>query len=163
MPLTDAQVIAAFGDPLPYVRPDGTIDGAWETAILTSIELPAPLPASWDRRVTIRRLRVHRRIAPLMLAALETVCAQPYVWATIGDVGGCYAWRPVRGNPRALSRHSWGLAIDLDVADNPLGAGGRMDPLVIAAFRAEGFEWGGAWRRRKDPMHFEFSALARLG
>jgi hypothetical protein len=37
-----------------------------------------------------------------------------------------------------------------------------MHPAVIAAFAAQGFEWGGAWKRRKDPMHFEFADLGRL-
>ena len=38
-----------------------------------------------------------------------------------------------------------------------------MHPVVIAAFAAHGFELRGAWRTRKDPMHFEFVDVARLG
>ena len=41
MPLTDTQVPAALGDPAPYVRPDGSICGIWETVILGTVELRA--------------------------------------------------------------------------------------------------------------------------
>jgi hypothetical protein len=163
MPLTDAQVLATFGDPRPYIRQDGSIDGAWETAILTTIKLPAPLPASWALGTSISQLRVHRLIAGNMVRALASVRQDYNAWASLGDVGGIYAWRPNRNNSRTLSRHAWGIAIDLDVADNPNGAKvAKMHPGVIAAFREQGFEWGGAWRTTKDPMHFEFSDLGRL-
>jgi len=165
MPLSDQDVIAHFGDPGPYIRPDGSIDDAWATAQLVTMTLPAPLPASWDRGAAISRLRVHRRLAAQFAVALLTVHANPDAWAAIGDTGGCYCWRPQRASAgRRLSRHCWGIAIDLDVADNPMGRSpGKMHPAVIAAFRSQGFEWGGAWRVRKDPMHFEFSDLSRIG
>lgn len=163
MLLTDSQVIANFGDPTPYVRPDGSIDDAWATAQLAALELPAPLPLSWDRAHTVSRLRVHRRLVGLFRGALEAVHANAEAWASLGDTGGVYAWRPQRGAKR-LSRHCWGIAIDLDVADNPLAATvAKMHPAVVAAFKAHGFEWGGSWRTRKDPMHFEFVDVARLG
>jgi hypothetical protein len=162
MPLTDAQVVATFGDPTPYIRSDGSIDEAWATAQLATCELPAPLPLSWDRAHTVSRLRVHRKLVGHFRRALEAVHASSAAWASLGDTGGVYAWRPQRGAKR-LSRHCWGIAIDLDVADNPLGAKvAKMHPAVVAAFRAQGFEWGGSWRSRKDPMHFEFTDLARL-
>lgn len=163
MPLTDAQVIATFGDPRPYIRPDGSIDDAWCTATMVYITLPAPMRSAWASGAAVTRLRAHRRIAPLLSAALAACHADAAAWATLGDVGGTFAWRPNRNNPRALSRHAWAIAIDIDVADNPNKAKvAKMDPRVIAAFRAQGFEWGGAWRTTRDPMHFEFSDLSRL-
>lgn len=161
MLLTDAEVIAAFGDPGPYVRSDGSIDDRWPASILAIIDLPAPLPLSWAPQQTVTRLRVHKRLASAFEATLLAIHANPGAWASVGDTGGAYSWRPQRGAKR-LSRHCWAIAVDLDVRDNPMGGKPKMHPAVIAAFKARGFEWGGAWRTRKDPMHFEFVDLARL-
>jgi hypothetical protein len=69
--------------------------------------------------------------------------------------GGCYNNRPIRGSSN-LSNHAFGAAIDLDPEHNPLGAKtGRMSPIVIAAFKRQGFLWGGDYKGRKDWMHFE--------
>jgi hypothetical protein len=161
MLLTDAQVIATFGDPAKYVLADGGISQRWPSTILAVIQLPAPLPLSWDRQLTVTRLRVHRKLVAAFTGAFESIHADPEAWASLGDTGGAYAWRPQRG-AKKLSRHSWAIAVDLDVAENPMGSKGRMHPAVIAAFAAHGFEWGGSWRTRRDPMHFEFVDLARL-
>ena len=115
----------------------------------------------WDHQHTVTRLRVHRKLVGLFSAALAAIHANAEAWASLGDTGGAYAWRPQRGAKR-LSRHCWAIALDLDVGDNPLGGKPHMHPAVIAAFAAQGFEWGGAWKRRKDPMHFEFADLGRL-
>ena len=50
--------------------------------------------------------------------------------------------------------HAFGLAVDLNVKENPLGSSGNMDPRVVEIFEDWGFEWGGLWAR-PDPMHFE--------
>lgn len=162
MPLTDAQVIAAFGDPAPHVGIDGVPRASWEISILQPLALPAPLPLSWSPTVRVRIMRVHRRLVGAFQRALAAVHADRAAWESIDDFGGVYQWRRMKGS-RRLSRHSWAIAIDLDVADNGDGAAGEMYPGVIAAFEAEGFEWGGRWsRRERDPMHFEFVDLARL-
>lgn len=161
MLLTDDQVIAIFGDPAPYVLKDGAVSPRWPESILGTIVLPAPLPLSWDRKHTVTRLRVHRKLVEAFRAAFATIHGDPEAWASLGDTGGAYAWRPQRGAKR-LSRHCWAIAVDVDVADNPLGGTPHMHPAVIAAFAAQGFEWGGMWQTRKDPMHFEFTDLARL-
>lgn len=162
MLLTDAQVRAAFGDPAHYMLPDGSVDGAWQTAILGTVYLPAPLPLSWDRSHTVSRLQVHRRLVPVFTAVFKEMHENAAAWASIGDIGGAYAWRPQRGY-KQLSRHCWAICVDLDVADNPLGGIPKrsMHPDVISTFQRHGFEWGGLWRR-PDPMHFEFVDLARL-
>jgi len=160
MLLTDPQVIANFGDPGPYVLRDGSVGQRLPDSILAAIALPAPLPLSWDRAHLVTRLRVHRKLVDAFKAAFTTV-HESGAWASLGDIGGAYAWRPQRGAKR-LSRHCWAIAVDVDVADNPMGGRGKMNPAVIAAFAAQGFEWGGAWRTRKDPMHFEFADLSKL-
>lgn len=162
MPLTDAQVRAAFGDPAPYIRTDGTIQRDWELLTLATARLPAPLPLSWDRTRSVMRLSVHRRLVVRFQCALGRVWTNHEAWGSIGDTGGVYAWRVMKRSKR-LSRHAWGIAIDLDVHDNADGSIGNMHPFIIESFEAEGFEWGGRWsERERDPMHFEFVDVGRL-
>lgn len=165
-PLSQAAVIATFGDPWPYLRPDGSVGPDWEHDILTSIRLPAPLPLAWDRAVWVRTIRCHKRIARLLTSAFSDMYQDEATWKSINDFGGCYSWRPVRGS-KELSRHAWGIAIDLDVRDNPfMGLVPRVNRNVRRIMERYGFAWGGAtfwggafpWARR-DAMHFEAANL----
>ena len=78
--------------------------------------------------------------------------------------GGCFVPRHVLWDPnRQLSAHTWGIAIDINVAGNAYGTKGNQDPALIALFAKRSFVWGGTWRgksgpddySRCDPMHFE--------
>ncbi len=90
-----------------------------------------------------------------------------------------FNYRCVPGT-KSISRHSYGLAIDLNPFYNPYidsksvvrpsnaekYAFGRdtaeipykidRNDLAYKLFRAEGFGWGGAWSRSKDYQHFEW-------
>lgn len=69
---------------------------------------------------------------------------------------GCFNIRNIAGsNQRSL--HSWGLAIDINAADNARGTKGLMSDKVIAVFETFGFFWGGHFYRIPDPMHFQFT------
>lgn len=162
MPLTDAQIIAAFGDPTPHLRMDGTPAPSWEQQILTQLWLPKPLPLSWDPTRLATKIRVHKRLVRAFRCALGIVFSNPEAWASIGDLGGVYAWRRMKSSKR-VSRHGWAIAIDLDVLDNADGSTGNMHPHIIESFESQGFEWGGRWsERERDPMHFEFVDLSKL-
>jgi hypothetical protein len=73
-----------------------------------------------------------------------------------------YAERPIRGGTE-LSNHASGTAIDINATKWPLGADPRINlsQAKIEAIRQhlriyEGcIRWGGDYRGRKDPMHFE--------
>jgi hypothetical protein len=84
--------------------------------------------------------------------------------------------RPPVGVGRAWSEHAWGRAVDVNPDQNPyIGRDGRVEPpfggpyvdrslrapgmirpgdVVVRAFRAIGWRWGGDWTRTKDYMHF---------
>jgi len=63
--------------------------------------------------------------------------------------GGCYAPRRItRVNAGgALSRHTWGIAIDINTRSS-------YHPRVVEIFNDWGFAWGGTWTS-PDAMHFE--------
>jgi len=75
-------------------------------------------------------------------------------------LGGCYVPRHKCWNiHRGLSRHTWGIAIDINVSNNPYGVKeSKQHPAVIAIFEKYGFMWGGRWKT-PDNHHFEVSDL----
>jgi len=68
--------------------------------------------------------------------------------------GGCYNVRKIRGGDK-LSTHSWGIAVDLNVAENMMGHEPGMHPGVVKCFEDEDFTWGGNFSR-KDGMHMQY-------
>lgn len=86
-------------------------------------------------------------------------------------VSGAYAWRKVLGTSRR-SPHAYGIAIDLNPAQNPYWARPGQDGIdaarraypagIIAAFEEQGFIWGGKWAHY-DLMHFEYRPELLLG
>jgi len=162
--LTDGEVIRLFGDPSDYVLSDGSIHSAWEARILTPVKLPAPLPLLGVPGRNVTRYRCHNRIWKIYEAAFAAVYAVPEIWATIGDWGGCYAFRTNRRNPRKLSRHSFGIAHDWDAAENAQGTVGNVHPGLIEIMESHGFYFGGRFKGlARDPMHWEFAAPWLLG
>ncbi|HZB35980.1 MAG TPA: M15 family metallopeptidase [Gaiellaceae bacterium] len=76
---------------------------------------------------------------------------------------------------RRWSQHAYGLAIDINPVENPFIHGGRVEPpaghryldrsrarpgmvvsgdVVVRAFAAIGWSWGGHWASSKDYQHF---------
>jgi hypothetical protein len=96
---------------------------------------------------------VHVRSHIAMVPALHVIFGS--VQQYIKTYDGCYVVRDVRGSDTTLSLHSWGLAIDLNAADNPLGGTSHQPEELIETFKAHGFWWGGDFHTRKDPMHFQ--------
>lgn len=91
----------------------------------------------------------------------------------------CFNYRPI-GNGKKLSKHSQGLAIDINPLYNPqikykngatviAPSGGEKyanrnadfpykidkDDLAYKLFKEHGFSWGGNWNSSKDYQHFE--------
>ena len=69
--------------------------------------------------------------------------------------------RLIRGSTASISRHAFGVAIDLSVGGtiDAMGDGKTQFGLILLAdyFQAEGWLWGAAFSR-EDSMHFEVSA-----
>ncbi len=112
-----------------------------------------------------RRLYVHKKIVAPLRAALEQ-------WqATCPDYQiksiGCFCPRPKRTNALQMSLHSWGAAVDINPAANPLVTlTDQADPFrydmpnaFLAAFRDNGWTWGGDFKGlTKDPMHMQYAS-----
>lgn len=62
--------------------------------------------------------------------------------------------RLVKGSESVLSTHSWGCAIDMNAAENPLASAGLWSDAFIQTMSANSIFCGQSWTGRKDPMHF---------
>jgi hypothetical protein len=80
---------------------------------------------------------------------------QQGLWDLLEDFGGCFNVRTARGLKKS-STHSWGIAVDVAVKSNPLGAKPKLDLRVVSTFESYGFLWGGRWFR-PDGMHFQLA------
>ena len=116
--------------------------------------------------VTLPRLgefRCHRLVLPAIEGALgeleATGLADEIDPVDFQLAGGCYNARLARGGDLdrgfALSRHSWGIAIDFNPSSNGFGAESSLSEDFGQVMREWGFAWGAGWRV-PDPMHFEW-------
>ncbi|MGB8340161.1 MAG: M15 family metallopeptidase [Chthoniobacterales bacterium] len=99
-------------------------------------------------------------------ADLEKVFAQkPELRVYVQKLGGTFNWRKIAGTDR-LSNHSFGTAIDLNVAKAAYWRWQSPAQLetfsrknwpdeIVEAFERHGFIWGGKWWHF-DTMHFEY-------
>lgn len=102
------------------------------------------------------RLPVRTEIAKLV----ALLCAETERLGYNLRPGECwgYACRKIRGSS-TWSNHAWGLAVDLNAPENPMGPRNgkiRQYPKVIALWKSYGFRWGGDYSGRADDMHMEF-------
>lgn len=149
--LTGGELGQRLGSFTYRLLPNGFVepDPHWVTAHITTEEVPI-----------LGRVTCHREMLPQLRAALTEVRDRGLA-ATIdaGDYGGCYVPRFIGRDPRnGLSLHTWGIAVDLNVAGNQRGTVGDINRDVVAIFKKWGFAWGGDWRWT-DPMHFELAAI----
>lgn len=149
--LSGGAVAEAVGSFLYRPRPDGTItiDPAWVAQNITSAEIPI-----------LGHVTGHRVMLPQLHGAMQELADRGLAHLIDpGQYGGIFVPRFIGRDPsRGLSLHSWGIAIDLNVATNQLGTQGDMDPRVVSVMASWGFAWGGTWSR-PDPMHFELAGL----
>lgn len=109
-----------------------------------------------ERVPLLGRVTCHVAVLPALRGALDDV-ARAGLGGALGRYGGCFTPRLIRGGDSggSLSRHSFGIAVDLNITNNSFGGRVSMDPAVVDIFRRWGFAWGGTWTR-PDGMHFEW-------
>jgi len=101
--------------------------------------------------------RVEKRLAPL-------VAKDASLRAYLQKLGGTFNWRVIAGSDK-LSAHSFGVSLDINVAHSaywqwakpvePVKWRNEIPAVIVEAFEAEGFIWGGRWYHY-DTMHFEY-------
>ena len=131
--------------------------GDWPRQNIIAVAPPFELRDGRGRPLSV--VRCHRLAAPALRRVLEDLAARN-LGHLINTFDGCFVPRHMGWDPkRALSRHSWGIAVDVNARMFPYGSRERQNDRLIAAFSRAGFTWGGDWRQ-PDPMHFEIVDLA---
>lgn len=151
-----ASLIKFYGNPGTPGKPAP----AWFSKNIVKIIPPFKMHYGKD---PMSAISVHRLCAPAFMAAFNEIfeaCGhdQKKVDATgASDYAGCYNLRYIAGTKR-LSNHSFACAIDLAAATNGFryDKSTTLSKIVIDAFKRQGARWGGDYKGRKDPMHFEF-------
>lgn len=131
---------------------------------LTTITLPYPMRLAWDKTTTVTKMRCHKLAAADFSAVFADLLAhyglEEIQRLGIDLFGGCFNFRAMRGGSD-YSRHSWGIAIDLDPERNLLHetsqtarfARPEYQPM-IDIFYKHGFVSLGR-EKNYDWMHFE--------
>jgi len=144
-----------FGDIQPFIQGDGTLSQEWHDLHMSKCPLPFSLPLDWNRSISVNFLLCHKKMVEVFTKVFDALVERG-LQSQVKTYGGCFAYRPQRGSLH-LSTHAWGIAVDLNPFENQLGTAGNMNQGVIDVFKGAGFTWGGDFRSRKDPMHFQFA------
>jgi hypothetical protein len=146
-----------------YGNPRGPHGYSPHWAAINLTHVAVPLVMHYDNRIPVTHITIHHKCA----ASLTRVLA--HIWEQCGEdqsaieslhydrYDGSFNFRVMRGG-RALSMHSYAIAIDMDAEENPFGAHQHVlfhaDSLIVQTFESEGWVWGGRWSY-PDNMHFQ--------
>lgn len=120
-----------------------------------------PFKMYYAKQLLTRGILVHDKIIPALTLIFQEI------WNGVGkdqaavdalgasDFGGCFNIRNIAGSNN-WSNHSWACAIDLSPGKNGFNMKSTFPAMVVDAFKKQGALWGGDYKGRKDPMHFEF-------
>jgi hypothetical protein len=160
-PLDDKQIRGIYGDVSPMELTGGRVklDPAWITTNIVDLSVPALASCG------VSTIQVHRKAQAAFHNAFDQISRQA-LSGLILTFGGTWVPRHKGWNSkRELSAHTWGIAIDINVAWNgygkmptPLGGHGSVQQLV-SIFESVGFAWGGYFEPLAicDGMHFELA------
>lgn len=152
--MTDEQIIKKYGQP-------------GDPSQLTTIDLPYPMRIAWDLTKSVKRMQCNKAAADKFLLVFNEILAH-YGYNKIHELGidlfgGCVNVRLQRGSKTKWSRHSWGIAIDLDPARNGLKTSWAKSQFskpeykaMVDIFYKHGFINYGK-EKDYDSMHFELT------
>ncbi len=139
-----------------------TIKGDWAKENIMLVEVPQ-LAKATNGKYT--KMRFNKKAVPQLLAMFRE-WERAGLLHLIKTYAGAFYPRFIRGSKTNLSNHSWGTALDINVAWNGLGRTpalvgreGSVRELVKIANK-HGFYWGGHFSR-KDGMHFEVYKIVK--
>ena len=132
---------------------------------LININLPYPMRLAWDLNTKVTKMRCHKLVANNFINVFKDLLDyygyDKIVELGIDKFGGCFNFRAMRGGSD-YSRHSWGIAIDLDPERNKLKETSKTARFarpeykpMIDIFYKHGFVSLGR-EKNYDWMHFQY-------
>ncbi len=122
-----------------------TVDAAFTEAQIATATVPILGPVT-----------CHRAMIPALTGALRELEAAGLA-SLVDPAGyqGCYTPSVIPGSG-GLSRHAWGIAVDVNFLPNPTGLASFADPRLVEVMERWGFI-SGAEFLETDPGHFEYT------
>jgi hypothetical protein len=154
--MTTPEIIKKYGKPTQNGSP-----------YLTTIKLPYPMRLAWDKKVSVTKMSCHKLLVNNFTNVFNELLVR-YGLAELQRLeidifGGCFNFRAMRGGSD-FSRHSWGIAIDLNPEKNTLKMTTSNSQFsrpeydaMLDIFYKNGFISLGK-EKDYDWMHFEISA-----
>lgn len=159
--VTTRGLIAKFGNP---EEDRATFERNYMIIAITPDSIKSQIPA------IPAKIYINKIAAPKLLLALNAVIAAGCAHE-IKTWDGCFNVRKQRGS-KSISRHSFGIAIDLNAALNPLVLGVtpasrpglrlanvKWSEKFLDCWRSTGWVCGADWETRLDGMHFEIDKI----
>lgn len=131
---------------------------------LTTLKLPYPMRLAWDKNISVNKIQCHKKVSDNLELIFKELLNY-YGYDKIKELGidlfgGCFNFRAMRGGTQP-SKHSWGIAIDLDPERNTLKETSKTARFarkeyipMIDIFEKYGFISLGR-EKNYDWMHFE--------
>lgn len=153
------KLISKFGNPMEDAR-------AFETRWMATY-FPNPMDPSKDQifpNFPIRKIYCNRLLVPHLMEVFEKLQIKGLL-GEIKSYGGCWNPRYIRGYEaqKIPSIHTWALAVDFNVSDNPLGM--TREQAVAKGLNPFSQAFNQVWRecgwvcgidfKRGDGMHFQ--------
>lgn len=154
--ITTTELLRKYGTPTENGSP-----------YLVKLDLPYPMTLAWDRSTKVTSIRCHKAIKDKLKKVFDEILKE-YGHLKIQQLGidlygGCFNYRKMRGG-NDWSRHSWGVAIDLDPERNQLHETDKTARFarpeykkMIDIFYKHGFVSLGR-EKNYDWMHFEIGS-----
>ena len=121
---------------------DLELDRAWREANLATEEVPL-----------LGEVTCHVGMISALRSAM-TELQQANLGFLVETFHGC--WNPrFIGGARSVSRHAWGVAVDINYQANVTGQTTTQDARLVETMERWGFTWGGNWLV-PDAAHFEW-------
>ncbi len=122
------------------------VDKAWIDANIVETRIPL-----------LGLLKCNKKLLPQLTRAMRELQSRG-LGGLVRTGDGCFSPRMQVGNSYALSRHAYGIAVDINAGTNRYGEKPNQDPRLVETMERWGFTWGGRWLV-PDGMHFEFVRL----
>lgn len=169
------EIVNLFGNP---INKDKTLNKTWERNNIISVAVPIPFKMTYNGQL-VTHIKIHQKLKSILTETLQdlwntariqvkktkgyTLTTSEYNKFTqdlLDKIGmsifsGSYSFRIKRGSTH-ISTHAFGIAIDLNAAQNPMGGSKTTFPAwAVKVWTKHGWTWGKTFN---DPMHFQFAS-----
>ena len=150
------RLIARYGDPMKDPK---QFEAKW------MVLWPVPMWIDTHIPALPNKIYINKDIVPVVTETFNRLISLG-AFKEINTFDGLFNIRYIRGSKTKLSIHSWGLAIDLNASNNPLGYSKQqckdrgLTPFSLLfdeIWRDAGWTTGSSFTR-PDGMHFEYTA-----